>query len=276
MLRGSDQANKMNTIIISKIDTSCYNKILDSNDNIFGIIYEMTNNRTGMKYVGQTVSHRKNKAKYRPFGETGRFKDHISEAVNNTKKKQCSYLNHAIRKYGSDAFSVTTLETCTLSALNEREQYYIKEKNTLFPNGYNLTKGGKTAHEASYLDSSELKSPKKRGGCIMRSEETRAKMKARAKELVNDEFRTVKSARGKTQHNAAKIERFKDCKVDLSMIESYISTKGKRVVVIIDVARAEFTSKHETIEQVKERAKTFIKELHNATLSNCGEPVKHE
>ena len=157
MLRGSDQANKMNTIVINNIDTSFYNKILDSNECVFGIIYVMTNTHNCTKYVGQTVSHRKNKAKYRPFGEIGRFKDHISEALNNTKKKQCSYLNHAIRKYGSDAFSVTTLETCTLSALNEREQYYIKEKNTLFPNGYNLTKGGKTAHEASYLDSSELK-----------------------------------------------------------------------------------------------------------------------
>ena len=215
------------------MDTSCQDKILDTNENIFGLLYEMTNIHTGMKYVGQTVSHRKNKAKYRPFGVTGRFKDHISEAINNTKKKQCSYLNHAIRKYGSDAFSVTTLEICSISELDEREQYYIKDRNTLYPNGYNLTKGGKTQYEVSCLDTLELKTPKKRGGCIMRTEETREKMKTRAKELVNDEFCTIKSSRAKTQHSAVKLERFKDCKVDLSTIDSYIRTKGKRVIVII-------------------------------------------
>jgi group I intron endonuclease len=260
----------------SEIDTSCQDKILDSNDKIFGLIYEITNKESGAKYVGQTVSHRKNKAKFRPFGTIGRFKDHISEAINNTKRKQCSYLNNAIRKYGVEAFEVTTLETCLLSTLNEREQHYIKEHNTLYPNGYNLTKGGKTTYEACCLDKSILQVPKKRGGCTTRSEETRAKMTARAKEKVDDTFRAIKSARAKSQHNALKFDRFKDCKIDMTNVESYIRTKGKRAIVIIDGVRAEFTSKHETIDQVKERARTFIKKLHDATLSNCGKPVKPE
>lgn len=263
--------------MISEIDLSCENKILDSNDMIFGLIYEITNKESGMKYVGQTVSHRKNKSKFRPFGTIGRFKDHISEAINNTKKNQCSYLNNAIRKYGIDSFTVTTLETCLISKLDEREQYYIQYHDTLYPKGYNLTKGGKTAlYEISCFEKSTLQAPKKRGGCIMRSEETRAKMTARAKENVDDTFRAIKSARAKSQHNALKFDRFKYCKIDMIQLESYIKTKGKRVIVIIDGVRAEFTSKHENIDQVKERARTFIKELHNATLSNCGKPVKPE
>jgi hypothetical protein len=53
-------------------------------------------------------------------------------------------------------------------------------------------------------------------------------------------------------------------------------TKGKTVIVTIDGKTASFTSKTETIEQSKERARAFIKDIHNATLSNCGKPVKHE
>jgi hypothetical protein len=60
---------------------------IDEKDKITGVIYIIENKETNKKYVGQTVSHRKNKGKYRPFGYVGRFNDHVSEALNNTKKK---------------------------------------------------------------------------------------------------------------------------------------------------------------------------------------------
>ena len=41
-------------------------KILESNSNVFGEIYLITN-------VGQTLSHRLNHGKYRPFGYKCRF-----------------------------------------------------------------------------------------------------------------------------------------------------------------------------------------------------------
>ena len=62
------------------------NEILNDNSQVVGHIYLITNIQTNKQYVGQTLSHRKNKTKYRPFGYQGRFKDHISEAVCNTKK----------------------------------------------------------------------------------------------------------------------------------------------------------------------------------------------
>jgi len=126
----------------SDIDISCETAILTDKMKVYGLIYEMTNTSNNMKYVGQTVSHRKNKDRYRPFGIMGRFKDHINEAINNTKKCQCSYLNNAIRKYGKDTFIVELIEICILSDLDEREQHFIKERNTIFPLGYNLTTGG--------------------------------------------------------------------------------------------------------------------------------------
>ena len=261
---------------MSVIDCSCENDILDTNKKVYGLVYQMTNTQTGMMYVGQTVSHRKNKDKYRPFGIQGRFKDHISEAINNTKRKQCSYLNNAIRKHGQEVFSVELLETCMVSALNEREQHYIQEKDTLFPKGYNLTKGGKTFYETTALDKTTLQEPKKRGGCVSRSEETRDKMSKRAKELITNEFCLGRSTNAKTQHNQGKFNRFKDCTIDPAKIDTYIHKKGKVMIVTIDGQKASFASKHETIEQLKDRAKAFVSSLCDATLSNCGESVKHE
>jgi group I intron endonuclease len=259
-----------------EIDTSCETVLLESSEKVYGLIYLMTNYMTNMKYVGQTVSHRKNKGKYRPFGVIGRFKDHISEAINNTKKKQCSFLNNAIRKYGKEAFVVETLETCRVSELDQLEQTYIKQFNTLSPKGYNLTKGGKTSYEESHLDVSSLNYAKPRGGSKSRSEETRLKMSKRSKELITEECCKERSTSAKNQHYLAKLERFKDCKVDITKEDSYIKKKGECIVVEIGDVKTRFTSKHETLEQIKERARAFIKELSDATLSNCGKPVKPE
>ena len=267
--RSLKSTNTMNTI-----DTSCENELLNTSEKVYGIIYEMTNTANGMKYVGQTVSHRLNKGKYRPFGMIGRFNDHVSEAINNTKKKQCSFLNNAIRKYGRESFTVELVEMCEVSALDNREQYYITAKNTLLSHGYNLTKGGKSLYVETFVDTVNI--PKKRGGCVSRSAETRAKMSARLQEMVTDEVRVQRAESAKTQHNASKLQRFAGCNVDLDKSDTYIRTKGKTVIVLIDGKRANFTSKHETTEQSKERARAFIKDIHNATLSNCGKPVKHE
>jgi hypothetical protein len=260
----------------SNVDISCEQTILETNEKVYGLIYEITNTTTNMIYVGQTLSHRKNKDKYRPFGILGRFNDHVSEAVNNTKRKQCSYLNNAIRKHGTDVFKVQLLETCVVSALNECEQHYIKERDSMYPKGYNLTKGGKTLYEHTFLDHSLLQEPKTRGGSTARSDATKEKMSQRQKELINDEFCLERSAHAKDQHHIGKIERFKDCKIDLTKIDTYIRKKGNKIVVTIDGKKAEFASKHESTEQLKERAKAFVIALSDATLSNCGKSVKHE
>ena len=61
------------------------NEILHNNSQVVGQIYLIKNTITNKNYVGQTLSHRKNHNKYRPFGFIGRFKDHIGEAICNTK-----------------------------------------------------------------------------------------------------------------------------------------------------------------------------------------------
>jgi len=137
---------------------------LKEKDKVTGEIYLITNINENKSYVGQTRSHRLNKGKYRPFGSIGRFKDHISEAINNTKKYQCVYLNNAIRKYGSANFKFELIEKCEVINLNKREQYYISKYNTLFPNGYNLTIGGQVLpSDNNVVNNAQKNEPKKRG-----------------------------------------------------------------------------------------------------------------
>lgn len=161
---------------------------LDESDKIKGMIYKISNKNNDKLYIGQVVSHRKNKGKYRPFGYVGRFNDHVSEAINNTKKKQCTYLNNAIRLYGRDSFEVELLEICNREDTDEREKHYIQAYNSLYPNGYNLTKGGKTLEHELVENNKEMQEPKKRGRGFgyVHKESTKQKMSQRLLENMKN------------------------------------------------------------------------------------------
>ena len=115
--------------------------ILNEPTNRYCEIYKIVNLSNNKIYIGQAVSHILNHKKYRPYGREGRFRCHISEAFS-TKKNQSHYLNNAIRKYGVGDFVVELIEFCEMNEADERETYYIKEFNSLYPNGYNLKNGG--------------------------------------------------------------------------------------------------------------------------------------
>lgn len=51
-------------------------------------------------------------------------------------------LNRAYKKYGEDFFKREIIEYCSVDELNDKEKLYIKQYNTKFPHGYNLTDGG--------------------------------------------------------------------------------------------------------------------------------------
>jgi len=229
---------------------------------------------------GQAVSHRKNHDKYRPFGYEGRFKDHISEAICNTKKKQCSYLNNAIRLYGKDAFTVSLLYTCPLSELDSMEQFYIEKYGTLYPNGYNLTVGGKVFKQVETSDvtpTTPQASPKKRGGCVERTPETRKKMSQSLRESLNsDDVRKQLMTRTQQQHLRIKLQKFKGVQLDTRNLAQYISVcystaNGNYVQVKVDGKQTNFVGKYEMIETLKKRAIDFLTEVANgsATLPNC-------
>lgn len=244
--------------------------IVDDISAVRGVIYCVEHIATGKKYVGQTRTHRLNHGRYRPFGAEGRFGAHLSEAICNTKHKTGHLLGADIRTFGSTAFRVSTLEVCELDLLNEQEVFWISELDTVFPNGYNLSPGAKhRSCQPIIPNPTPLSNPGKRGGCRYRSDETRAKMSERSKEIsATAEMRQARSTAATQQHAAAKAVRFEGVTVDPAAYDTYIFTKGTRAFVRVDDITASFTGT--TKEESIKRANEFLSTLtQKATLPNC-------
>ncbi len=204
--------------------------ILDEPTNRYCEIYKIVNLSNNKIYVGQAVSHILNHKKYRPYGHEGRFRCHISEAFS-TKKNQSHYLNNAIRKYGVEDFVVELIESCELCIADEREIHYIKEFNSLFPNGYNLKNGGGT-----FTHSNESK-----------------------KRVSNGVLNYYKDK---------KFNKFKDIKHIDDDIDKYIKPLNKYNeqygwYVYINKCKADFGGIHISLDESKNSAIEFIQELKN-------------
>lgn len=104
-----------------------------------GEIYLIRNKVNGKGYVGQASKYvGKNNS---TWGTKGRWKSHLREAYQDVRD-HCVLLNNALRKYGEDAFEVTTLCECDSHEMNAMEVAYIEEHNTIAPHGYNSRQGG--------------------------------------------------------------------------------------------------------------------------------------
>jgi hypothetical protein len=186
--------------------------IYDTIDKVKGHIYKISCNSSNKIYIGQTYSHIKNHGKYRPAGYLKRFASHISEAITNTKKKQCTYLNNAIRKYGKDSFICELIKTCELDKMDHYEQKYIKKYNSLFPNGYNLTSGGKGALYVAKIDNNMEKI---NNDPYKHSDETKAKIKYRLKAiLASEDKRKERSDKCRIQHMNQRLCKYKNIQLD--------------------------------------------------------------
>jgi group I intron endonuclease len=81
-------------------------------------------------------------------------------------------LKKKIKQYGKENFSINILENVNFNNWQEREKYWIKEKKTFVPFGYNLSEGG----DGGYLGKEAIKkSVEKRKG-YKHSEETKRKI----------------------------------------------------------------------------------------------------
>jgi len=202
--------------------------ILNEPTNRYCEIYKIINLSNNKIYVGQAVSHILNHKKYRPYGREGRFRCHISEAFS-TKKNQSHYLNNAIRKYGVENFIVELIEYCEIDDADERETHYIKEFNSLYPNGYNLKNGGSV---------------------FTHSDESKKRLSNGVKNYYKDK----------------KFDRFKDIKQIDDDIEKYIKPLKRYNeqygwYVYIDRCKADFGGIHITLDESKNSAIEFIKKL---------------
>ncbi len=114
-----------------------------------GEIYCITS-PSGKKYIGQCV---KKLCSGKTWGYMNRWYDHIRDSKT---KDYCRLLNNAIRKYGSNNFKIELIDECIEEKLDELEEHYILMFNTMTPNGYNLTSGGKSGRDSD--ETKKLKS----------------------------------------------------------------------------------------------------------------------
>jgi group I intron endonuclease len=256
-------------------------QILEKGDfeKVTGEIYKITNTITNKHYIGQTRSHRLNRSKYRPFGYIGRFKDHISETYSN-KRNTCKYLNSSIAKHGKEHFKCELLVRCGLDELDKYEQQFIKEYNSKYPNGYNLTNGGQkcgykkgpkidvNADEIviqEVIKHEDLNWFRKRP----KSEETKQKISDGIKHAINTEEHLTQMMKNvQNQHLEKKFEIMRGVEIDSNNLDQYISiiTNNKNNTKYIQITfdrkrRISFVGKHESIENIKERAIHFMREL---------------
>ena len=154
-----------------------------------GKVYMLTNTVTGLRYVGQTIqSMSKRMAQHAGGKQFGR-----------TRSGMPSRLQRSIRKHGWEAFTWEVLEKniahVPASILDERERYWIKEKQTLHPNGYNMDEGGQKGKEYT----PEMRKAKSEAMMPWAKSE---KSRARKREVWADpEFRVARSAQRKVVQN---------------------------------------------------------------------------
>ena len=106
-----------------------------------GEIYIARNKITGKAYVGQAqklmgVAEQK-------WGGKGRWTRHRLESTLEDASSYQNLVSEAIRTHGFESFELKIICECLLDEMDELEERYIAEYNTLEPNGYNMTTGGK-------------------------------------------------------------------------------------------------------------------------------------
>ena len=93
-------------------------------------IYIIKNDINNKVYIGQSINIHK------------RIQEHFWKSICQKDISYNSALHSAIRKYGKEHFYWEILEECDASLLDEREKEYIKQYNSISPNGYNILSGG--------------------------------------------------------------------------------------------------------------------------------------
>lgn len=103
---------------------------------IQGIVYVLTNTVNNKMYVGQTKTIKVIRGQEYVYGVNQRFMEHIGAA----RRGKTTPIAQAIGEYGPESFYIDEIERCNVNVLNEREAFYIKEFDTVIPNGYNVQK----------------------------------------------------------------------------------------------------------------------------------------
>ena len=89
-------------------------------------IYSITNKLNEKKFIAQSINIYE------------RWKQHKRNFKNTSTP-----LYDDMREYGIENFEFKVIEKCPIYLLNDKEKQYIALYNTMIPNGYNRTQGGR-------------------------------------------------------------------------------------------------------------------------------------
>lgn len=185
-----------------------------NNIEFYGVIYKVENKINGKIYIGQTIHYKKRKL------------DHIGEA----RRQSNSIFHKAINKYGDKNFEWSIIDECDFtydnennSLLDELEKKYIIEYNSLLPNGYNATEGGRTRRGFKMPKESIQKMINSKKGYIC-SDETREKLRIastnrKCSDITKEKIRNSKKGIHFTDEHKQKL---RDSKIGTKHTKSHI------------------------------------------------------
>lgn len=235
-------------------------------------IYQITNKKNNKSYIGFTK-----------LSIQQRFKTHLKRARNKVNRRLYDSINH----HGPENFVLSLVEDdLTEEEAKEREIYWIKEKNTLIPNGYNMTLGGDGGHTTrNYTEEQRRKyieklsaSQKNRWKTFKFSEETKLKIsnmnkgktitseqRAKISKTLKDKISSgdyKPNISGLRPHIPGEFKHNKESKVKLSK-----ARKGKKYEDVMSV---------ETVKRIKERKRKDWLSSKNPNYVEFPETLKKE
>ena len=134
-------------------------------------IYKITNTLTNKKYIGQRKL-RKNKSPY-----------------TDNYMGSGTYIKKSILKYGIENFTKEVLKS-DIESQNESNDFeilYVKEYNTLVPNGYNLTNGGCSISGYKHSEDTKQKMSLKSKGIKKSIEHNKKNSESHKGQIISDE-----------------------------------------------------------------------------------------
>jgi hypothetical protein len=217
-------------------------------------IYKITNNLNQKIYVGQAVSHMLKRKKYIPHGMEGRFQKHLYEALGNSNYKySCRHLNFALKKYGPENFTLQLIRVCNLEDANRIESEEIINHKSLSPTGYNLTTTCKSFGCTSMEFVKSISS-----GIINYYSDKRIKRLLEYSLIIDQDYEKYIKPKMREKKQCGWRIRLRD------IVNSDIKLSANKEI--------EFSSIM-SLEEEKNRAMNFLKELYNGNVTKLRETL---
>lgn len=142
---------------------------------------------------------------------------HATDNIDDNYFGSGKYLKRAINKYGINNFEKIIIEQCKENNILQKEIYWIKEKKTLSPFGYNLTLGGEGSLGRLCSEETKIKIKKSLTGkkasietCLKLSNMHKGKKVSNYKshplsEVTKQKLRIIKSGKPLSEHHKKQI-----------------------------------------------------------------------